>query len=184
MFKKAAGTLLATMAAADINEDFHGLLHGEIQNTDFADSFVLLLWDQFKDEFSTSSPVELKENRGSIFRVNFDRIVAHNSQPNKTYTMGINKFSAMSFEEVQDHFNLVDNQENAEQNCSATSRDSRLTANGDSEAPDSWDWREKGGVSPVKDQGNCGSCWTFSTVGCLESANLINYGVLETYAEQ
>lgn len=36
----------------------------------------------------------------------------------------------------------------------------------------------------MKDQGSCGSCWTFSTVGCLESAHLIKYGVLETYAEQ
>jgi len=36
----------------------------------------------------------------------------------------------------------------------------------------------------VKDQGGCGSCWTFSTVGCLESAHLIKYGTLATYAEQ
>ena len=50
--------------------------------------------------------------------------------------------------------------------------------------PDAWNWQNKGGVSPVKDQGNCGSCWTFSTVGCLESAHLISTGVLATYAEQ
>lgn len=42
--------------------------------------------------------------------------------------------------------------------------------------PDSWDWRENNGVSPVKDQGSCGSCWTFSTVGALEAASMVKYG--------
>lgn len=72
---------------------------------------------------------------------------------------------------------------NAEQNCSAT-RSSPLTGDGVSAAPETWNWVNKGGVSPVKDQGQCGSCWTFSTVGCLESAHLINFGYLTTYSEQ
>ena len=89
----------------------------------------------------------------------------------------------MTFEQFSDYFHLEDNQENAEQNCSATSRSSPLRARGES-APDAWNWQSHGGVSPVKDQGSCGSCWTFSTVGCLESAHLIKYGRLETYSEQ
>ncbi|NWZ36891.1 CATH protein, partial [Brachypodius atriceps] len=51
--------------------------------------------------------------------------------------------------------------------------------------PDSIDWRKKGNfVTPVKNQGACGSCWTFSTTGCLESAIAISTGKLLSLAEQ
>ncbi|NXX50997.1 CATH protein, partial [Tricholaema leucomelas] len=51
--------------------------------------------------------------------------------------------------------------------------------------PDTIDWRKKGNfVTPVKNQGACGSCWTFSTTGCLESAIAIATGKLLSLAEQ
>ena len=50
-------------------------------------------------------------------------------------------------------------------------------------APDSWDWREHGGASPVKNQGGCGSCWTFSTVGTLESHTMIKFNKLLDLSE-
>lgn len=50
--------------------------------------------------------------------------------------------------------------------------------------PASVDWSAKGAVTPVKDQGNCGSCWSFSATGALEGAYYIKNGNLKSYSEQ
>lgn len=49
---------------------------------------------------------------------------------------------------------------------------------------DSIDWRTSGKVNPVKNQGQCGSCWTFATAAVLESHAAIQFGTLYSFAEQ
>ncbi|CAJ1056743.1 pro-cathepsin H [Xyrichtys novacula] len=91
--------------------------------------------------------------------------------------MSLNQFSDMTFSEFRKAFLWSE-----PQNCSAT-KGTYLYSNGPS--PDSIDWRKKGNfVTDVKNQGPCGSCWTFSTTGCLESVTAINTGKLVPLSEQ
>ena len=86
----------------------------------------------------------------------------------------------MTDEQFRAHFNL--DAVNEDQHCSAT--ENRQSVEQLADEPDAYDWRCHGGVSPVKNQGHCGSCWTFSTVGALEAHSLVKYGDFTPLAEQ
>ncbi|XP_064525438.1 pro-cathepsin H [Pseudopipra pipra] len=105
------------------------------------------------------------------------RLIDEHNAGNHSYQMGLNQFSDMTNEEFQKMYLWRE-----PQNCSAT-KGSFVRSSGP--RPDSIDWRKKGNfVTPVKNQGPCGSCWTFSTTGCLESAIAIATGKLLSLAEQ
>jgi len=59
-----------------------------------------------------------------------------------------------------------------------------LQAKDDVTIPDSVNWVEQGAVNPIQNQGQCGSCWAFSTVGAMEGRNQIKNNELVKLSEQ
>ncbi|XP_028287007.1 pro-cathepsin H [Parambassis ranga] len=116
------------------------------------------------------------DQRLQVFTDHKRRIDKHN-EGNHSFTMALNQFSDMTFSEFRESFLWSE-----PQNCSAT-RGNYFSSNGP--YPDSIDWRKKGNyVTDVKNQGSCGSCWTFSTTGCLESVTAIATRRLVPLSEQ
>ena len=113
--------------------------------------------------------------RYEVFRRNVMEIF---KEENGSYRQGITKFSDLTQQEfAKTYLNL-------NYNALAVANFNPYIVKSTNAAPDSWDWTQKGYVSPVKDQGSCGSCWAFSTVGNLEGLYYKEKGVMKTFSEQ
>lgn len=104
------------------------------------------------------------------------RLIKSHNKKNLPYKLSLNEFADMSWEEFRGQML------GAAQNCSATTKGNHMLT--DAILPPVKDWREDGIVSPVKNQGSCGSCWTFSTTGALEAAYTQAFGQDISLSEQ
>jgi len=113
------------------------------------------------------------------FANNDDIIETHNSG-NHTYKLGHNQFSHMSLDEWRSFVRLgLSRPEPLEGPARIHEAPVDVSA-----LPASVDWTSAGAVTPVKDQGQCGSCWSFSTTGALEGAYYNKYKTLKSFSEQ
>lgn len=131
----------------------------------------------FQERFSKlySSREEL-DYRFSVFRQNLVSILTHNADLSQNFTMGVNQFTDLTSQEFRDQYTGL-KAEVGSYGCKTFSS-SALNA------PSSIDWRSKNAVTSVKDQGQCGSCWTFSATGAIEGAWAISKGQLVDFSEQ
>ena len=132
----------------------------------------------FQERFSKkySSLFEL-ETRFKIFVSNFHDIMNHNLDQTQNFTLGVNQFSDLTSEEFKSMYVSGLKSNVGSSNCKSFSSSA-------SNAPDSIDWRNKGAVTSVKDQGQCGSCWSFSSTGAIEGAWAISKNQLVDLSEQ
>ncbi|KAL7566737.1 hypothetical protein ACA910_017787 [Epithemia clementina (nom. ined.)] len=125
------------------------------------------------------------------------KIDEHNAKEGSTVRLGHNAFSDMTQDEFHQYFKL-----GAFSNVAPQAFKSKLMMAAEQEEasdedrrkmfesmtpltlPDYINWKQMGGVTAIKNQGACGSCWAFSTTGALEGAKFIKTGELVALSEQ
>lgn len=118
-------------------------------------------------------------HRFEIFKDNLKHIDERNKVI-ANYWLGLNEFADLSHEEFKKMYLGL----NGELAARRQSPEEVFTYRDVMEIPKSMDWRKKGAVTPVKNQGSCGSCWAFSTVAAVEGINQIVTGNLTSLSEQ
>lgn len=116
------------------------------------------------------------ESRKAVFAKNLE-IIERENAANRGYTLGVNSYADLTGAEFVERYTGV----NGKPNMTATLGTHRYSG---AALADSVDWVSKGAVTPVKDQGECGSCWAFSSTGALEGAWQLATGKLLSFSEQ
>jgi len=113
-------------------------------------------------------------HRASIFETNKFTVKQHNAAGH-SWTMGLNRFADLTPEEFSTRLGLK---------ASLRTAYGEVHQSSGEQLDDSVDWRTKNAVTPVKNQGGCGSCWAFSTIVSMEGAVALKSGNLTSFSEQ
>ncbi|KAG6608453.1 Cysteine proteinase RD21A [Cucurbita argyrosperma subsp. argyrosperma] len=145
------------------------------------DEEVMALYDQWRAKHGKlrNGLRGQRDDRFEIFKDNLKYIDEINAQ-NLPYRLGLNVFADLTNAEYRSKYLGTRFAAGSRRNKTSSRYQPRL---GD-KLPDSVDWREKGAVVPVKDQGSCGSCWAFSTIAAVEGINQVVTGDLVSLSEQ
>lgn len=131
--------------------------------------------------YAANEPVVFAEKL-SVFQANALHVHEHNSKPEASFSLQLNEFADLTFEEFQ-----TTRLGYKPALSLGAANPARLTdfRHGDvTYLPENIDWTKLGAVTPVKNQGACGSCWAFSTTGSIEGADFLTTNKLRVLSEQ
>ena len=159
-----------------ITNVFGNVLGNALRGTQSVDEWKE--FTNFQERFSKRyNSIKELEERFDIFRENIQIMIHHNSDLSQNFTMGVNQFTDLTASEFKSGYVR-------DLKTKVGSYDCKSYSSAATNAPMSVDWRTAGAVTSVKDQGQCGSCWTFSATGAIEGAWAISTGQLVDLSEQ
>ncbi|XP_027072941.2 senescence-specific cysteine protease SAG39-like [Coffea arabica] len=167
MLITAAFLLLAMLASQATARSLH-----EASLTEKHEQWMVEHGRVYKDEAE-------KAKRFKIFKETVEYIEAFNKAGNKSYVLGINRFSDLTNEEFLSASTGYNYKPRKDVSQGTSFRYADV-----SDAPPSMNWRQKGAVTGVKDQAACGCCWAFSTVAAVEGIHKLKAGELISLSEQ
>lgn len=149
------------------------------------------VYDHFEAFWTTFGPSDLatkidgsydKFHRYKIFATNLVKIAWMNALERGTANYGLTEYSDLTHEEFSSTYLLPKYSINNHLKTKEYNFIEKITRTDPN--PTSWDWREHNAVTEVKNQGMCGSCWSFSTTGNIEGVNAVKNGDLVSLSEQ
>ncbi|XP_064488080.1 procathepsin L-like [Ornithodoros turicata] len=138
-------------------------------------------WEIYKDIHNKKYVPGEEQVRRLIWEDNLDFIQRHNLEYDlglRTHTVAVNSFADLTSEEYRQLY-LGYRPNQRKKSALGVHKKASLY-----DVPDEVDWRKEGYVTPVKNQGSCGSCWAFSATGGLEGQHFRKTGKLVSLSEQ
>jgi cathepsin L len=162
---------------------FIGQSHSQQQET----QEITMTFEEYVVKYEKFYPSSAdKHTHQEMYVQNVQNINKHNLQTPLSYTKGINQFTDRTTKELNEMKGLDRNLHRQQMNQRAPQLSASLTLADiqDLDLPERVDWREKNVITPVKNQGQCGSCWTFASAETIESHWAIKTGRLQDLSEQ